>query len=92
MIDNLNKDYFFIFFKMSINNLKSNELNLKIKKRKSNSNKKNKQYNNFSSASFSFQTDESILSTISNNYSYAMIKESLINFNHLSNYETFNSI
>lgn len=88
MIDNLNKDYFFIFFKMSINNLKSNELNLKIKKRKSNSNKKNKQYNNFSPASFSFQTDESILSTISNNYSYAMIKESLINFNHLSNYET----
>ena len=75
---------------MSINNLKYYEfLDFKLKKKKSNSNKKNKPCNNFSPESFSFQTDESVLSSISNNNSYAMFKNSLSNNKILSNYEPF---
>ena len=71
---------------MSINNLKYYEfLDFKLKKKKSNSNKKNKPCNNFSPESFSFQTDESVLSSISNNNSYAMFKNSLSNNKILSN-------
>ena len=73
---------------MSINNLKSYEfLNLKLKKKQSISNNKKRPYNNFSPESFSFQTDESVLSSISNNNSYAMIKNSLVNIKYSSNYE-----